>query len=104
MEPATLLDKYAQAREAYYRSLKTFEIYERGWLRRNDEVLEKAKSMVVWTGGSQMKFDKRVSPQKSNDWYKKVSRRFIDAYSCNQPKFSSITDVWESNAVVPKLV
>jgi len=40
-----------------------------------------------------MKFDKRVSPQKSNDWYKKVSRRFIDAYSCNQPKFSSITDV-----------
>ena len=40
-----------------------------------------------------MKFDKRVSPQKSNDWYKKVSRRFTHAYSCNQPKFSSITDV-----------
>jgi lysozyme family protein len=47
MEPATLLDKYAQAREAYYRSLKTFEIYGRGWLRRNDEVLEKAKSMTA---------------------------------------------------------
>ena len=46
MEPATLLDKYAEAREAYYRSLKTFEIYGRGWLRRNDEVFEKAKSMV----------------------------------------------------------
>jgi len=28
-----------------------------------------------------------------NDWYKKVSRRFIHVYSCNQPKFSSITDV-----------
>lgn len=28
------------------RSLKTFEIYGRGWLRRNDEVLAKAKSMV----------------------------------------------------------
>ena len=47
MEPATLLDKYAEAREAYYRSLKTFEIYGRGWLRRNDEILAKAKSMVV---------------------------------------------------------
>ena len=46
MQPATLLDKYAQARESYYHSLKTFEIYGRGWLRRNDEVLEKAKSMV----------------------------------------------------------
>jgi len=46
MEPATLLDKYAEARESYYRSLKTFEIYGRGWLRRNDEVLEQAKSMV----------------------------------------------------------
>ena len=46
MEPAALLDKYAEARESYYRSLKTFEIYGRGWLRRNDEVLEKAKSMI----------------------------------------------------------
>ena len=46
MEPATLLDKYAEARESYYRSLKTFEIYGRGWLRRNDEILAKAKSMV----------------------------------------------------------
>ena len=46
MEPATLLDKYADARESYYRSLKTFEIYGRGWLRRNDEVLEKAKSLM----------------------------------------------------------
>ena len=46
MEPATLLDKYAEARESYYRSLKTFEIYGKGWLRRNDEVLEKAKSLM----------------------------------------------------------
>ncbi|MBR9767721.1 MAG: hypothetical protein GYB46_04730 [Rhodobacteraceae bacterium] len=46
MEPATLLDKYAEAREAYYRSLKTFEIYGRGWLRRNDEVLAKAKLLA----------------------------------------------------------
>ena len=40
-----------------------------------------------------MKFDKSVSQQISNDWYKKVSRRFIHAYSCNQPKFIAITDV-----------
>jgi lysozyme family protein len=43
----TLLDKYAEASESYYRSLKTFEIYGRGWLRRCVEVLEKAKSMVL---------------------------------------------------------
>ena len=49
MGPATLLDKYAEARESYYRSLKTFEIYGRGWLRRNDEVLEQAKSMVSYS-------------------------------------------------------
>jgi lysozyme family protein len=47
MEPGTLLDKYAEARAAYYRSLKTFEIYGRGWLRRNNEVLVKAKGMIV---------------------------------------------------------
>ena len=46
MEPATLLDKYAEAREAYYRSLKAFEIYGRGWLRRNDEVLAKANLLA----------------------------------------------------------
>jgi lysozyme family protein len=47
MEPGTLLDKYTEARAAYYRSLKTFEIYGRGWLRRNNEVLVKAKGMIV---------------------------------------------------------
>ena len=46
MEPAILLDKYAEAREAFYRSLKTFEIYGRGWLRRNNEVLAKAKLLA----------------------------------------------------------
>ena len=46
MEPATLLDKYAEAREPYHLSLKTFEIYGRGWLLRYNEVLEKAKSMI----------------------------------------------------------
>ena len=60
--------------------------------------------LIGQTDGSQMKFDKRVSPRKSIDWYKKVSRRFIHAYSCNQPKFISITYVRESDAYVPKLV
>ena len=46
MEPATLLDKYAEAPATYYSSLKTFKIYERGWLRRNDEILEKANGMI----------------------------------------------------------
>ena len=42
MEPKNLLQKYANQREAYYRSLKTFEIYGNGWLRRTREVLEKS--------------------------------------------------------------
>jgi len=46
MEPTDILHKYADAREAYYRSLKTFEIYGNGWLRRNKEVLEKALKMT----------------------------------------------------------
>ena len=41
-----MLDKYAEARAAYYRSLKTFEIFGRGWPRRNDEVLAKAIGMI----------------------------------------------------------
>ena len=46
MEPTDILHKYADQREAYYRSLKTFEIYGNGWLRRNKEVLEKALKMT----------------------------------------------------------
>jgi lysozyme family protein len=46
MDPVDILNKYADQREAYYRSLKTFEIYGNGWLRRNREVLEKALKMT----------------------------------------------------------
>lgn len=46
MDPADLLEKYADARETYYRGLRTFDIYGRGWLRRNQEVLEKALRLV----------------------------------------------------------
>ena len=46
MEPVDILNKYADIRENYYRSLKTFDRYGRGWLRRNKEVLEKALKMA----------------------------------------------------------
>ena len=56
--------------------------------------------LLCQTDGSQLKFAAAASfgvcrqgAQISNDWYKKVSRRFTNAYSCNQLKFSSITDV-----------
>ena len=46
--------------------------------------------LLSQTDGSQMKFGAttgfgvfRQSAQISNDWYKKVSRRFIHVYSCN---------------------
>lgn len=46
MEPSVLLEKYAAQREAYYRSLETFYIYGRGWLRRNREILKKSLEMI----------------------------------------------------------
>lgn len=46
MEPTILLDKYAEASEAYDWSLKNFEISGREWLRRNQQVRDNAKYMV----------------------------------------------------------
>ena len=46
MEPTILLDKYAEAREACYWSLKTFDKSGWDWLRRNQQVRDNAKYMV----------------------------------------------------------
>ena len=45
MEIPELLRKYAQQRESYYRKLDDFPRYGKGWLRRNEEILEKAMEM-----------------------------------------------------------
>ena len=45
-DPATVIKKLALMRENFYRNLPTFGTFGRGWLRRNDETLEVALSMV----------------------------------------------------------
>lgn len=45
-DPATVIKKLALMRENFYRNLPTFGTFGRGWLRRNDETLEVAMSMV----------------------------------------------------------
>ena len=45
--PAELIEKFSQAKEAFYRSLDTFETYGTGWLNRVADVKLKASSMVA---------------------------------------------------------
>ena len=40
-----LLNALAKNRADYYRSLKTFDTFGKGWLRRNEETLEAALEM-----------------------------------------------------------
>lgn len=40
------IERYQDMREAYYRKLKTFPTFGRGWLRRVEEVRETAESMA----------------------------------------------------------
>jgi lysozyme family protein len=42
----SLIRQYAEERRRFYKSLKTFDVFGRGWLRRVDEVEAKAKDMV----------------------------------------------------------
>ena len=44
-DPVALIQALAKRREEYYRSLKTFGTFGRGWLRRNEETLEAALEM-----------------------------------------------------------
>ena len=45
-DPKDILHKYYDEREHFYRSLKDYERYGRGWSRRNKETLEKAIELV----------------------------------------------------------
>ena len=42
----SLIRQYSEERRKFYKSLKTFEVFGRGWLRRVDEVEAKAKDMA----------------------------------------------------------
>lgn len=45
-DEALLVHRYADARRAFYRALSTFPTFGRGWMRRVDEIENKAKRMV----------------------------------------------------------
>lgn len=45
-DPVKLVDKFTAAKEAFYRSLKTFPTFGKGWLRRVEESAQTAKSML----------------------------------------------------------
>ena len=40
------IDKIHAEREIFYRSLRTFDVFARGWLRRNDETMEQATNLA----------------------------------------------------------
>jgi len=44
-EPEYIIKAMAEDREGYYRSLKTFDTFGKGWLRRNSETLEASLKM-----------------------------------------------------------
>jgi lysozyme family protein len=46
VDPHELIEKFSQAKEAFYRSLNTFETYGKGWLNRVAAVKVKAETML----------------------------------------------------------
>jgi lysozyme family protein len=46
MSPVDIIENYAAQREAFYRRLKTFDTFGRGWLRRNEETRIAALKMA----------------------------------------------------------
>jgi lysozyme family protein len=46
-DPHDLIERFSDAKEAYYRSLKTFETFGKGWLRRVSEVKGYASEMLA---------------------------------------------------------
>ena len=45
-DPEEIINRLAVYRDAFYRSLSTFETFGRGWIRRNDETREQALEMA----------------------------------------------------------
>ena len=45
-QPEEIINRLAVYRDAFYRSLSTFETFGRGWIRRNDETREQALEMA----------------------------------------------------------
>jgi lysozyme family protein len=46
-DPVKLIEKFSENKEAFYRSLNTFETYGKGWLNRVEQVKVKSTSMLA---------------------------------------------------------
>jgi lysozyme family protein len=46
MDSKILIQEYSLAKEAFYRSLRTFSIYGKGWLARTSAVDATAKTLI----------------------------------------------------------
>ena len=46
IEPQELIERFSQAKEDFYRSLNTFNVFGKGWLNRVADVKLKANSMI----------------------------------------------------------
>jgi len=46
IEPQNLIERFSQAKEDFYRSLNTFNVFGKGWLNRVADVKLKANSMI----------------------------------------------------------
>jgi lysozyme family protein len=46
IEPQELIERFSQAKEDFYRSLNTFNVFGKGWLHRVADVKLKANSMI----------------------------------------------------------
>jgi lysozyme family protein len=45
-EPVKLIERFSQAKEDFYRSLNTFDVFGKGWLNRVERVKAEALTMV----------------------------------------------------------
>jgi lysozyme family protein len=45
-DPAEIINYVYDVRQDFYKSLKTFETFGRGWTRRNKETLHQALEMI----------------------------------------------------------
>jgi lysozyme family protein len=47
LNPHELIERFSKAKEDFYRSLPTFEVFGKGWMNRVADVKEKATAMVA---------------------------------------------------------
>jgi lysozyme family protein len=46
-DPVELINRFSEEKEAFYRSLKDFQVYGKGWLNRVEQVKVKSTSMLA---------------------------------------------------------